>query len=572
MKNTLWNITLSKRSHYLLIASLSLFLASCGGGSSGSDESGGSNSSDNTTTIVNDNNGNSDDNPSISVNQPPSLNTVGNKNVYSGETKIINLSATGEGNLTFSATRSDGRVLPSFISITTDGILKLSPDASATNQEHQLLIIVTDTENHVDKETITVSLIANIAPQFSDIDNQQSHLGAEDQQISLIAQDSENHALTFSAKHVNGDALPDFINITTNTAKTAGTLLIKGDTALVGHYEIEVTVSDEFGAQSSQTLTITIVNGLTLNPVGNLQLTQGEQLTQTLSSESLDSAIISYTVTLNDGRPAPDFITVNEALLTVDENANTGEFNLTISATKNNTAGLIIDSEEIKITIKEPIPQKTINILPLGDSITQARYDQLSYRYPLWKLLLDAGKDINFIGTQNQTYNDTRSWPSYNSLPFDQDHEGHSGQTADWILDHLDDYFPQYEELADIVLIHLGTNDLLWTDDEPLTIKNDLANVIDKLRTHNPSIKIVLAKITPFDYAGQFLGNDNDFNATLDSLANEKSQDDSPVIIVDMATGFDIDEHTFDGLHPNAAGEELMAQRWFDALINNGLL
>jgi lysophospholipase L1-like esterase len=322
---------------------------------------------------------------------------------------------------------------------------------------------------------------------------------------------------------------------------------------------------------------ITITSGLTLNPVGNLQLIQGEQLTQTLSAVNLGTEAVSYTVTLNNGNPAPDFISINDNLLIVGSNADTGEFNLTLSATKNNTAGRIItDSEDIKITIKAPTPQKTMNILPLGDSITQARYDQLSYRYPLWKLLIDEGKDINFMGTQNQTYHDgTGSWPEYEGLQFDQDHEGHSGKTADWILDHLDDYFSSYsdsEEIADIVLIHLGTNDLLWTNDEPLTIKNDIGDVIDKLRTHNPSIKILLAKITPFSYGSRPLGYSDAFNETLDSLANEKSQSDSPVIIVDMASGFDIDEHTYDDLHPNAAGEILMAQRWFDALINNGLL
>ncbi len=568
---------MSQLSPYLLIALLSLLLTSCGGGGGG----GGGESTNNTTNIVHDNNGSgsdsgrdsdSDSNQSISISQPPSLMTIGNKSVFSGETKTINLSATGENTLTFSATLSDGNALPSFISITTDGVLTLSPDASTPSRDYQLLIAVTDTANNTDNEIITVSIVANLAPQLDDIENQQRYLGAEDKQIPLVAQDNENHSLTFSAKQTNGAALPDFITLSTNAAKTAGTLIIKGDAAAVGDYATEITVTDEFGAQSSKTLTITITSGLTLNPVGNLQLIQGEQLTKTLSSVNLGTEMVSYTVTLNDGNPAPDFIRINDDLLMVENNADTGEFNLTVSVAKNNMTGLITDSEDIKITIKEKIIQPTVNILPLGDSITQARYDQLSYRYPLWKLLIDEGKDINFIGTQNQTYGDTRSWPSYNGLQFDQDHEGHSGETADWILDRLDNYFPEYEALVDIALIHLGTNDLLWFDDEPLTIKNDIANVIDKLRTHNPTIKIVLAKITPFDYAGRPLGLNEGFNATLDSLANEKSQDDSPVIIVDMASGFDIDEHTYDGLHPNEHGEILMAQRWFDALINNNFL
>ena len=50
-------------------------------------------------------------------------------------------------------------------------------------------------------------------------------------------------------------------------------------------------------------------------------------------------------------------------------------------------------------------------------------------------------------------------------------------------------------------------------------------------------------------------------------IAEEMSTVESPVIIVDHFQGFDAEEDTYDGVHPNAAGEEKMAQRWFQAIM-----
>lgn len=56
----------------------------------------------------------------------------------------------------------------------------------------------------------------------------------------------------------------------------------------------------------------------------------------------------------------------------------------------------------MSISLFSPAYAETINILPLGDSITQGgRADraEYSYRYPLFYQLKDAGYDVNFIAT-----------------------------------------------------------------------------------------------------------------------------------------------------------------------------
>lgn len=38
-----------------------------------------------------------------------------------------------------------------------------------------------------------------------------------------------------------------------------------------------------------------------------------------------------------------------------------------------------------------------------------------------------------------------------------------------------------------------------------------------------------------------------------------------------MFSNFDIGNDTYDGTHPNQQGDQKMAQRWFDAMINHGI-
>ena len=73
-------------------------------------------------------------------------------------------------------------------------------------------------------------------------------------------------------------------------------------------------------------------------------------------------------------------------------------------------------------------------IMPLGASRVQGLTPFFeSYRYPLWKALIDGGWDFDFIGTEKEI----GSYPSYEGFSFDRDHQGNEGWTSGQILDHL---------------------------------------------------------------------------------------------------------------------------------------
>jgi len=85
------------------------------------------------------------------------------------------------------------------------------------------------------------------------------------------------------------------------------------------------------------------------------------------------------------------------------------------------------------------------------------------------------------------------------------------------------------------------------------------------LRGSNPNVGILLAQVIPnlpANEAAVVALNDE-----IASLAAQKDLPASPVILVDHYSGYSSFDDNYDQIHPNDAGEAIMAQRWFDALL-----
>lgn len=219
-------------------------------------------------------------------------------------------------------------------------------------------------------------------------------------------------------------------------------------------------------------------------------------------------------------------------------------------------------------------------ILPLGDSITHAEINRASYRYPLWKKLIDAGVRVDFVGSMN-TQLDRYSkgetpQPDYKGLKFDKDHEGHFAWEASDIVKgrnpnnktgsgSLSDWMKHYD--FDIALVHLGTNDA-FNRQSSEQIAGELRQVIESLRRDNPHAVILLAKLIPTKRRKGDSEAVAAVNKVIPEVAKAMNTAESPVLLVDHFTGYDAVTDNYDGVHPNAQGEEKMAQRWFDAIMD----
>lgn len=200
---------------------------------------------------------------------------------------------------------------------------------------------------------------------------------------------------------------------------------------------------------------------------------------------------------------------------------------------------------------------QALRILPLGDSITQANHEHMGYRFWLWKMLAEEGLATNFVGTQDSNYQGNPDYPS----DFDLNHEGHWGWRSDEVLAMLPEWLQHYD--ADIALIHLGTNDCLQSQ-APQETLGELSQIITLVREDNPNTKLVLSPLGPTTWQGSACLEE--VNQGLLSLQQQLSTANSPIILTTTDQTLDPSKHLYDGLHPNAQGEQHMATAWLSAI------
>jgi lysophospholipase L1-like esterase len=198
-----------------------------------------------------------------------------------------------------------------------------------------------------------------------------------------------------------------------------------------------------------------------------------------------------------------------------------------------------------------------VRVMPFGDSITQGLEGHDSYRRPLWLRLLSGNYNVDFVGSQNA--------PDEGPPPhtdYDLNHEGHAGWRAEELRDQAQGWASTYQ--PDIVLLHAGTNDIR-VGDTPANTRDELGQIIDRLRLARPNVKVLLAQIIPTTPSNV---NDEitDLNALLPALVSQKTTAQSPVILVDQNTGFSATTDLYDGIHPTLAAEDEIAARWYAAL------
>jgi lysophospholipase L1-like esterase len=204
-----------------------------------------------------------------------------------------------------------------------------------------------------------------------------------------------------------------------------------------------------------------------------------------------------------------------------------------------------------------PAQSGPIRIMPLGDSITEASSGFGSYRYYLWRELAREGFAVDFVGSMTGTGGEASA-----AAEFDSDHEGHPGWRADEVAARIEDWARTAR--PDLVLLHLGTNDLAQRQ-PPSDVIQDLTTIVDRLRVVNPHIHILLAQIIPMRTDGP--PDVLELNEAISALAAATSIVASPVECVDQFTGFDQAGMTWDGIHPNREGNKRIATIWREALL-----
>ncbi|MEK8169195.1 SGNH/GDSL hydrolase family protein [Streptomyces sp. M19] len=200
-----------------------------------------------------------------------------------------------------------------------------------------------------------------------------------------------------------------------------------------------------------------------------------------------------------------------------------------------------------------------------GDTGARHAARRLHHRLPgcwrseLWNQLQDTGyTSVDFVGTLG---------PQGCGRPYDGDNEGHGGALVTQVADQ--NQLPGWLAATqpDIVVMHFGTNDV-WSAVAPDRILAAYSTLVDQMRQSNPAMRILVAQIIPMNptTCAECGSRVEALNALIPQWAASTTTEASPVTVVDQWSGFSTSADTYDGVHPNATGDQKMAARWYPAL------
>lgn len=221
-------------------------------------------------------------------------------------------------------------------------------------------------------------------------------------------------------------------------------------------------------------------------------------------------------------------------------------------------------------------------IMPLGDSITFGveNYNSVTGDYPLSanavgyrkrlkELLVAGGYDTQFVGPRSSGssagLDDSQhaGYPGWTSLHIANGRPGYSssGHLGQWLNDHA----------ADVLLLHAGTND-------HSTSSYGVSQILERADTWrlNNNVPLLTLAATLIDQRRDHWNRSHleFFNS---AVTQEVAATDS-ARLVDMypVLDWESDLTTYPtditGLHPNAGGYLKMADKWYQGLVEEGLL
>jgi len=220
----------------------------------------------------------------------------------------------------------------------------------------------------------------------------------------------------------------------------------------------------------------------------------------------------------------------------------------------------------------------TLRLMALGDGITATT----CYRAKLWQKFADNHRtDFDFVGSRNS--GDSCSV----SANYDKDNEGHSGYQVTDVLkatstgrpssaDPQDLYDASAKDLStwfdghpiDILLVHLGSNDILKLGAPVESILSAYTAIVNRARVSSPNVAVFVAQLLPMkvDSCSDCNTQIQTLNQAIPAWAAAADKPESRVRVVNQYAGFDV-ANTLDGIRPDETGSQQMADKWYQAIV-----
>ncbi|OLT21559.1 hypothetical protein BJF78_07985 [Pseudonocardia sp. CNS-139] len=192
-------------------------------------------------------------------------------------------------------------------------------------------------------------------------------------------------------------------------------------------------------------------------------------------------------------------------------------------------------------------PREPVRIMPLGASSTvgTGSASTAGYRGPLQQLMAAAGVPVELVGSQ-------QDGPP--TVP-DRDHEGHAG----WTMARMLPYVAGWVRAADpdVVLLHVGTNDLLQGVPAAVAAER-LDALLDTVHEASDAHVVVAGVWAPLP--GRRVERAEFARRAAEVVAGHRAEGRA-VSFADTGNLLDRAELS-DGLHPNAEGYRRIAAMW----------
>ncbi len=206
---------------------------------------------------------------------------------------------------------------------------------------------------------------------------------------------------------------------------------------------------------------------------------------------------------------------------------------------------------------------KNVNIMCIGDSITQGVYFPGGYRYHLYEYLYKNGATFSMVGLEKTT-TDPR-------LP--ERYSGHSGWGG-YKINQITEIAPKLADIdCDIYTIMIGINDYLGGDDTA-NAPDRYRKLIDKILENKPNAIIFCCSMCPTaDQAAS--GQQYQLNTDLPKICDEYKSKGKNVYHIDTfaAQGWKDGDCFYEGdtVHPNEKGNSIIGQTIGDAILDTVL-
>ncbi len=214
-----------------------------------------------------------------------------------------------------------------------------------------------------------------------------------------------------------------------------------------------------------------------------------------------------------------------------------------------------------------------MRIMFVGDSMTIGSAGDLTWRYRMWQHLnATYGGPYKIVGPRSELYDPAADAPvsyAYGAPEFPERARAHlAGWGEGW--QHMAPLIGDAVRAgrADTLLVSLGLIDLGFYTNAEQTAGN-VRRFVAEARDANPRVRAVLLPVIRNVRAANdppFAAECERFNELLGKTVADLSTPGSPLLLASSPEGWDIDRDTYDGTHPNAAGEHRLAGAFADAM------